>query len=113
MTQFENLVIEKLGSIDKRLDRIEERLDKNESDIASLKNGQLEMRRKMKEMDYKLTKTYELALEAWGAGSRKQKITDRILVELEEKRLQKRLQKGKKGFNSIFLLNIAQSWIIM
>ena len=51
MTQFENLVIEKLGSIDKRLDRIEERLDKNESDIASLKNGQLEMRRKMKEMD--------------------------------------------------------------
>ncbi|MBQ6888110.1 MAG: hypothetical protein IJN54_11420 [Lachnospiraceae bacterium] len=74
MTQFENLVIEKLGSIDKRLDRIEERLDKNESDIASLKNGQLEMHRKMKEMDYKLTKTYELALEAWGQGVENRKL---------------------------------------
>ena len=59
----------RLDGIDNRLDGMENRLDKVESEVSSLKSGQLEMRKELKEVDRKVTGTYDLALEAWGKST--------------------------------------------
>ncbi len=55
--------------IENRFDRIENRLDRVESEVSSLKSGQLEIRKGLKEVERKVTGTYDLALEAWGKST--------------------------------------------
>lgn len=56
----------RLGKVEGRLDKVENRLDKLESEMSGLKIGQAEIRTHIKELDQKISKTYELALDAWG-----------------------------------------------
>lgn len=63
----------RLGGVESRLDKVENRLDKVESEASSLKSGQLEIRKELKEMDRKVTGTYDLALEAWGKSTENRK----------------------------------------
>jgi len=64
---------ERLDGIDQRLDSLEEkvtemdlRLEHVESDVASLKVGQLQLGNKIKELSAKVDETYQLALDNWG-----------------------------------------------
>lgn len=59
----------RLDGMDSRLDGIEIRLDKLESETAALKSGQVEIRKELKEMNRKISDTYDLALEAWGKST--------------------------------------------
>lgn len=59
-------VEDRLGKVEDRLDKVEGRLDKLESEMSGLKIGQAEIRTHIKELDQKISKTYELALDAWG-----------------------------------------------
>ena len=59
----------RLDGMDNRFDRIENRLDRVESEVSSLKSGQLEIRKELKEVDRKVSDTYDLALEAWGKST--------------------------------------------
>ncbi len=60
---------ERLDGMDNHFDRIENRLDRVESEVSSLKSGQLEIRKGLKEVERKVTGTYDLALEAWGKST--------------------------------------------
>lgn len=60
---------DRLDGMDNRFDRIENRLDRVESEVSSLKSGQLEIRKELKEVDRKVSDTYDLALEAWGKST--------------------------------------------
>ncbi len=84
--QFERIdkrldgIDERLDGIDERLDGLEGRMDKLEgtvadmnlrlehveSDVSSLKIGQLELSCKLSEVSAKVDATYDLALENWG-----------------------------------------------
>lgn len=59
---------ERLDGVDSRLDGIDSRLDRVESEVSALKSGQLEMRKELKEVNRKVSVTYELALDAWGTN---------------------------------------------
>lgn len=52
-----------------RLDRVDIRLDKLDSEVSSLRAGQLEIRKDIKNVDRKVSDTYNLALEAWGTST--------------------------------------------
>ena len=64
---------ERLDGIDDRLDTLEStvsginlRLEHVESDVESLKIGQLQLSERLNEVSVKVDATYELALENWG-----------------------------------------------
>lgn len=59
----------RMDSVEQRMDSFESRLDKLASDTASLKAGQLSLRKDIKILDQKVQSTYELALEAWGKST--------------------------------------------
>lgn len=59
----------RLDGLGNRLDRMESRLDRLESDMSAMKIGQAELRQHLKEVDQKITKTYQLALDAWGTST--------------------------------------------
>lgn len=59
----------RLDCMDSRLDRMENRLDKLESDMSVMKIGQAELRKHLKEVDQKVSDTYQLALDAWGTST--------------------------------------------
>lgn len=61
-------VEDRLDKVEGRLDKVENRLDKLESEMSGLKIGQAEIRTHIKQLDQKISKTYELALDAWGIG---------------------------------------------
>ena len=48
--------------------------------MSALKAGQLEIRKDMKELDRKITDTYNLALDAWGTS-----MENRVWLENPEK----------------------------
>lgn len=58
-----------LQPINVRLDRMDTRLEKVESEVSSLKGGQLEIRKELKKVDRIVSDTYDLALEAWGKST--------------------------------------------
>lgn len=58
-----------LQPINERLDGIDNRLDRVESEASSLKSGQLEIRKELREVNRKVSDTYDLALEAWGKST--------------------------------------------
>lgn len=62
-------VEQRMDSVEQRMDSVESRLDKLASDTASLKAGQLSLRKDIKILDQKVQSTYELALEAWGKST--------------------------------------------
>lgn len=66
----------RLDRMDSRLDGMEIRLEKLESDVSGLKTGQLEIRKDLKEVDKKVSYTYQLALDAWGTS-----VENRTLLE--------------------------------
>jgi len=59
----------RLDKMEGRLDKMEGRLDKLESEVSALHVGQLEMKKDIKQMDKKVSDTYQLALEAWGQST--------------------------------------------
>lgn len=71
-----NPINERLDGMDRRLDGMEIRLEKLESDVSGLKIGQLEIRKDLKEIDKKVSYTYQLALDAWGTS-----VENRALLE--------------------------------
>lgn len=62
-----------LQPINIRLDKMDNRLDKMDSEVSSLKAGQLEIRKYLKNVDKKVSATYELALDAWGNSTKNRK----------------------------------------
>lgn len=59
----------RLDKMDNRLDKMDCRLDKIESEVSALKIGQTKLEQQIKEVNRKVSETYELALEAWGTGT--------------------------------------------
>lgn len=59
----------RLDKMDSRLDKMDIRLDKIESEVSALHANQIEFNKELKELDRKVTDTYELALEAWGTST--------------------------------------------
>lgn len=59
----------RLDKMDIRLDKIDIRLDKIESEVSALHANQIEFNKELKELDRKVSDTYELALEAWGTST--------------------------------------------
>lgn len=49
-----------------RFDRMENRLEKLESEVSPLKVGQIELVKELREVNDKVSDTYNLALDAWG-----------------------------------------------
>ncbi len=68
---------ERLDGIDERLDGIDNRFDRIDSEASSLKAGQLDIRKELKEVDKKVTATYDLALDAWGSSVENRKWLER------------------------------------
>ena len=69
----------RLDAMDNRLDTMENRIEKIESEISSIKTSQIEFRNELKEVKYKVSETYELALEAWGTSKE-----NRVWLESEK-----------------------------
>ncbi len=59
----------RLDKMDKRFDKMDERFDKLEAQVEALKIGQEVLRDDVRILDIKVTRTYELALEAWGKST--------------------------------------------
>lgn len=68
----------RLDGMDKRLDSTDSRLDKIESEVSALKSGQLDIRKELKNLDRKVSTTYELALDAWGNSTENRKWLEKI-----------------------------------
>lgn len=63
----------RMDGLERRMDSIEEhvgnldmRMERVESDISSLKVGQMQMSKKLNEVSLKVDATYQFALENWG-----------------------------------------------
>lgn len=61
-----DMMDKKLEPVNSRLDRMEDRLGKLETQVAALKVEQHNLRKEIKEVDRKVSETYQLALDAWG-----------------------------------------------
>ena len=59
----------RLDGMDNRLDGMDSRLDKIESEVSAIQANQIEFNKELKELDRKVSDTYELALEAWGTST--------------------------------------------
>ncbi|MCM1257332.1 MAG: hypothetical protein NC307_05725, partial [Roseburia sp.] len=59
----------KVDIIDNRLGTLENRVDKVESQVSTLTQGQIELRKEVDEINIKVSKTYDLALYAWGKST--------------------------------------------
>ncbi len=59
----------RFDGMDSRLDRMENRLEKLESEVLSLKVGQIELVKEVREVKDKVSDTYNLALDAWGQST--------------------------------------------
>ena len=75
-----NLMGQAIEPINNRLDKIEaeiepinSRLDKLESEVSALRAGQLDIRKDIKQVDKRVSDTYNLALEAWGTSTENRK----------------------------------------
>lgn len=71
---------DRLDRMDKRLDGMDNRLDKIDSEVSSLKSGQLDIRKDLKNLDRKVSSTYELALDAWGNSTENRKWLEKSIT---------------------------------
>ena len=55
--------------MDQKLQPVNNRLDKLESEMSSLRAGQISIRKELKEVHHKVADTYDLALDAWGKST--------------------------------------------
>ena len=69
-----------LQPINNRLDSMDIRLEKLESEMSSMKIGQMELKKEVREVRDKVSDTYNLALDAWG-----QSTENRTWLESEHK----------------------------
>lgn len=60
---------DRLDKMDNRFDKMDIRLDKLDSEVSSLKAGQLEIRKELKNIDRRVSDTYNLALDTWGTST--------------------------------------------
>ena len=70
----------RLDNMDSRFDSMDSRLEKLEADTSALKAGQnrmiekqRELRKDIKQLDDKVSDTYQLALDAWGTSTENRK----------------------------------------
>lgn len=63
---FDSKMDQKLAQ---QLQPINNRLEKLESEVSSLRVGQVAMRKELKEVHHKVSDTYDLALDAWGKST--------------------------------------------
>ena len=68
----------RLDKIDSRLDKVDIELDKLNSQVSALKSGQIELRKELKEINIKVSNTYDLALDAWGTSTENRKWLESI-----------------------------------
>lgn len=59
----------RLDKMENQLHKIENRLDKMESQVSASRVGQIELRKEIKEVNIKVSETYQLALDAWGTST--------------------------------------------
>ena len=57
------------SKMDEKLQPINNRLDKLESEMSSLRAGQISIRKELKEVHHKVADTYDLALDTWGKST--------------------------------------------
>ena len=66
---FDSKMDEKLQPINSRLDKMDIRFDKLESEMSSLRAGQISIIKELKEVHHKVADTYDLALDTWGKST--------------------------------------------
>lgn len=57
------------SKMDQKLQPINNRLEKLESEVSGLRTGQVSIRKELREVNHKVSDTYELALDAWGKST--------------------------------------------
>lgn len=64
--------------INNEFDRINNEFDKLNSQVSALRSGQIELRKELKEVNIKVTDTYNIALDAWGTSIENRKWLEKI-----------------------------------
>ena len=64
--------------INNEFDRINNEFDKLNSQVSALRAGQIELRKELKEVNIKVTDTYNIALDAWGTSIENRKWLEKI-----------------------------------
>ena len=66
----------RMDGLEVRMDRLEDgqkklelRQEKLESEVSALKQGQIDVRRKLETLTQKVDRTYDMALDAWGKST--------------------------------------------
>ena len=77
---------DQFDKMDDRLDKMDIRLDKLDSEVSSLKAGQLEIRKELKNIDRRVSDTYNLALDTWGTSTENRVWLESINPAKSEKR---------------------------
>ena len=75
MTDNEMLckILESVNNLESDMKAANNRLDKIDSEVSSLRAGQIEIRKEIKQVDKRVSDTYNLALDAWGTSAENRK----------------------------------------
>lgn len=74
-----NMMDEKLDQkLDEKLQPVYNRLDKLESEVSALRNGQLELKKEVREVKHRVNDTYDLALDAWGQSTENRRWMEKL-----------------------------------
>lgn len=73
-----DMIDKKLLPINSRLDKMDNEFDKLNSQVSALRAGQIELRKELKEVNIKVTDTYNIALDAWGTSIENRKWLEKI-----------------------------------
>ena len=68
----------RLDKMDAEFNRINNEFDKLNSQVSALRAGQIELRKELKEVNIKVTDTYNIALDAWGTSIENRKWLETI-----------------------------------
>lgn len=63
----------KVSSLESDMKTVKNRLDKIDSEVSALRVGQIELHKEIKQVDKRVSETYNLALEAWGTSTENRK----------------------------------------
>jgi len=70
----------RLDGVEGRLTGVEGRLDKLDSEVMALRAGQIGIRTEIKEINQKISDTYELALDTWGKSTENREWIEKVNV---------------------------------
>lgn len=73
-----DMIDKKLLPINSRLDKMDNEFDKLNSQVSALRAGQIELRKELKEVNIKVSDTYNIALDAWGTSIENRKWLEKI-----------------------------------